>query len=173
MNNQLLARTILSIRSWLPRARIRTRLAGGSHGQALVEMAISFIILILILSGVVDLGRAFFTYVALQNAAGEGAYYGSAFPFNVTSADEDDPNNIEYRTLNEVPEGLSQVIGWDPDETVVTVTAPNPGRNPGTPITVVVEAPFEFIGPLTALIGWSEITLRADATQTILNNGGN
>jgi hypothetical protein len=49
-------------------------------GQSLVEFAFSLVILLILISGIVDLGRAFFTYMALHDAAQEGAIYGSLNP---------------------------------------------------------------------------------------------
>lgn len=49
-------------------------------GQSMVELAVSFIILLLLLSGVVDLGRLAFYYLAMRDAAQEGASYASIFP---------------------------------------------------------------------------------------------
>lgn len=46
-------------------------------GQSLVEMAMSIVFLTILVAGVVDLGRAFFTYIALRDAAQEGAAYAS------------------------------------------------------------------------------------------------
>jgi len=50
------------------------------RGQTLVELAVMGLILSLILAGVVDLGRAYFAYIAVTDAAAEGAGYGAAFP---------------------------------------------------------------------------------------------
>jgi Flp pilus assembly protein TadG len=47
------------------------------QGQSLVELAISILFLFFLVAGVVDLGRAFFTYIALRDAAQEGAAYAS------------------------------------------------------------------------------------------------
>ncbi len=46
-------------------------------GQSLVELALSMVLLLTLLAGLVDLGRAFFTYIALRDAAQEGASYAS------------------------------------------------------------------------------------------------
>lgn len=43
------------------------------RGAAMVEFAILLPLLLLVIAGIVDLGRAFFTEVALTNAAREGA----------------------------------------------------------------------------------------------------
>jgi Flp pilus assembly protein TadG len=47
------------------------------QGQSLVELAISLVVLLTLLAGVMDFGRAFFTFVALRDAAQEGAAYAS------------------------------------------------------------------------------------------------
>ena len=47
------------------------------QGQSLVELSISLVILLTLLAGMVDLGRAFFTYITLRDAAQEGASYAS------------------------------------------------------------------------------------------------
>jgi len=51
-----------------------------AKGQSLVELAIGLTLLILLLSGIFDVGRAIFTQFALQDAAEEGIIYGIAFP---------------------------------------------------------------------------------------------
>lgn len=52
----------------------------GEHGQSLVELAVSFTLLILMVAGTVDLGRAYFAYNALRDSAQEGAAFGSLDP---------------------------------------------------------------------------------------------
>ena len=48
-------------------------------GQSLMELALSMTVLLILLAGVVDLGRAFFTYIALRDAAQEGASYAAVY----------------------------------------------------------------------------------------------
>lgn len=50
------------------------------RGQSFVELAMSLVILLFLVGGVVDLGRAFFTFMALRDAVQEGALYGSINP---------------------------------------------------------------------------------------------
>lgn len=50
------------------------------RGANLLEMAIVTPILLLLLAGVVDLGRAFYSYVVIANAAREGARVASRLP---------------------------------------------------------------------------------------------
>ncbi len=49
-------------------------------GQSLVEFAVSLSVILLLLAGVVDLGRMFFYYISMRDAAQEGVLYGSAYP---------------------------------------------------------------------------------------------
>jgi len=51
----------------------------GERGQSLVEFAISSILLVLMLMGLLDLSRAFYYAVALEGAAREGARHGAWF----------------------------------------------------------------------------------------------
>ena len=60
-----------------------TTLAGKSRrrprraGSALIEMALAFPLLALVLVGIADFGRVFYTYVTIANAARTAAEYGS------------------------------------------------------------------------------------------------
>src|SRR5262245_22457678 len=56
------------------------RLPKSARGQSLVELAISILILIYLLSGAVEFGIAFFQFVQLRDAAQEGALYGALHP---------------------------------------------------------------------------------------------
>jgi hypothetical protein len=49
-------------------------------GQSLLEMAFAIIVLLVLLAGIIDLGRLFFTYIALRDAAQEGAAFASICP---------------------------------------------------------------------------------------------
>ena len=68
-------------RSWKKRNK-----AGYRHqrGQALVEFALGITFLLILLVGVIDLGRAFFIYISMMDAAQEGAAYGSISPLDVS-----------------------------------------------------------------------------------------
>ena len=53
------------------------------RGQSLAELSITMTLVLILLAGVADAGRAFFTYITLRDAAQEGALYGS-FAFSDT-----------------------------------------------------------------------------------------
>jgi Flp pilus assembly protein TadG len=55
------------------------------RGQSLVELSISLVLLLILLSGAVEFGMAFFQFVQLRDAAQEGALYGSMNPADCTN----------------------------------------------------------------------------------------
>ncbi len=129
-------------------------------GQSLVEMAILMIVLLLIMGGVLDLGRMYFTYLALQNAAGEGAAYGAIYPEWIDSGDNSDPNNIEYRVRTE---STGSLIDWSTTNIQVEV----PSLDGGSPITVTVEYEYDVITPMIQAITGETVTLRGRDTANI------
>jgi len=148
----------------------------GQSGQSLVEMAIMLVVLVTLMGGVLDLGRAYYVYLSLQDAAGEGAVYGSIFPDRLgptvdTGCNENfvndcnDPNNVVYRVQNEAPVG--GIVDWS--GTNVTATVPDPG-NPeaGDPITVVVTYEYDVITPVIQVFTGETMTLEATAVNTIV-----
>jgi Flp pilus assembly protein TadG len=155
-----------------PQSGQQTKPAGrrSERGQAVVEAALTLVILLMLLGGILDLGRAFFTYVALQNAVGEGAYYAAGFPHRVNSASNassGDPNNIIFRTRNESPSGA---IDWNRCNNCVTVTYSATPSTVGSIVTVTVRYPFNLIGPLPAILGQGrKMMLTARASQPVLN----
>ncbi len=141
----------------------------GESGQALAEAALVFIIVILLLAGLVEFGWAYFHYLALQDAAGEGASYGIMFSTWQQGDDpagayyHPDPNNITYRAQNESKGGI---IDWS----TTTVTVEAPFVTPGNFITVTVSYEHEVITPLLSTwVSDGTITLNARAVQRILS----
>ena len=93
-------------------ARQRRPGKGRERGQGLVEFSLMLVFLSVLLISLLDLGRAYFTYLALKDAANEGVYYGSAFPQCVVNngINNDSPacagaNIIPYRVRNSAPRG--------------------------------------------------------------------
>ena len=50
------------------------------RGQSLLEMTLALPVLLIILAGLLDIGRLFFIHVAITDAAGEGASYAALHP---------------------------------------------------------------------------------------------
>jgi Flp pilus assembly protein TadG len=137
-------------------------------GQSLVEFALVALLVMLILAGVLDLGRAFFTYVALQDAAGEGSAYGAVRPTWVehtsVPGQSNDPNNIVYRVKNS--SFNSNIIKWE--DTIVEVEVPS--AEAYQPITVTVSFTYTVMTPVIQAITGDSIVLRATSVQLILTD---
>jgi Flp pilus assembly protein TadG len=139
-------------------------------GQAMVEFALLVPVLLLLLVVAIDFGRLFATYVAVNNAAREGAAFASAHPTQITSADNPDPENATYRARQEV-ENPS-----DARFTAVSVGTPtcNPspcptvlGTGGGSTIKITVSTPFGFFTPIISAVLGSSIQLSASATAVV------
>ena len=125
-------------------------------GQSLMEFAISMVIFIILLAGIVDFGRAFFTYMALRDAAQEGAVYGSVNPNDYEGIIE------RVKLVSSNPLNLSELN----IEPVIEF-----GGQPcsGYEIEVSVTYNYRIIMPfLGTFLGRQEIPLTAKATDYIV-----
>ena len=64
------------------------RIEKSEQGQSLVELAFSFLLIMFIISGAVDFGRAYFSLIALRDATQEGVIYASGNPNDVTGIED-------------------------------------------------------------------------------------
>jgi len=128
-----------------------------SRGQSLVELALTLTIILTLLAGAVDLGSAFFDYIALRDAAQEGALYGSINPENTS----DIVNRVRQSSSN--PLDLTSA-----DVSIDVLVTGSPCA--GSQITVTVDYTYQLIMPLIgSILGSSSIPLSASVTDTILS----
>ncbi len=107
--------------------------------------------LLLILIGIVDLGRIYFSYITVVNAAREGARYGAAYPTDCTG--------ITTHAKNEVDNNIVQ-------QAQLTVTTPlGCPVIQGNPIQVTVQYNFQLI--TTYLFGGGTIPLQASNQMVV------
>lgn len=133
-------------------------------GQSLVEMAISFVLILVLLVGTVEFGMAFFQYIQLRDAAQEGALYGSIYP---TESAE-----IESRTrgASGSPIDLSVSYNLITGAGVNFVLSYIGSPCEGNAIKVTVKYNHKIFMPFIAkIIGRSTIPLTASVTDTILS----
>ena len=156
--------------STLKEADVMSRPTPQQSGQALAETAIVFVLVLLLLGGLVEFVWAYFRYLAMQDAAGEGAAYGMVFPTYWHGDDQNavnfncDPNNIVYRVKNE---SQSDILDWQAADVQVSSFFASP--SPGQAITVTVSYDHQLITPLISeYVGDGSLTLRARAVQTVL-----
>jgi hypothetical protein len=135
----------------------------------------------MILSGVLDLGRAYFLYVALEDGAGEGALYLSinpACPKANSGPDCTDPNNAVYRIShagggNVDWSGSATIRMCYGSETPSHCTSGDssfftpPPYGVGTTVSVSIAYPYRLVTPFVSQIA-SQVTLNVRATQTIV-----
>ncbi len=140
------------------------------RGQSLVELMLSLTLLLTVLVGVLDLGRAYMTYLALQNAAGEGALYGAIHPTWVTSCTTGQfgcstiYDNIVARVRGEAPGG--QAVNWNAANIAVTTDG---STRPGHPITVTISYQYQLFTPILSRI-WPTFNLQGTAVEMIMGN---
>jgi hypothetical protein len=162
------------------------------RGQSLVEMTFGMLILIMIVAGVVDLGRAYFTFIALEDAAGEAALFMSAFPEcpydalvsgipsdndGTAGEDCDPPNNALWRA--KFAGGTSGLInwttgnvGWDitcyDDDGVTEIYCTD--ADPGDTVDIIITYDFTIVTPYVPSSGGTNphIVLTGRATEIVV-----
>ncbi|MFZ1042555.1 MAG: TadE/TadG family type IV pilus assembly protein [Anaerolineales bacterium] len=145
------------------------------QAQSLVELAISLTFIFLLLSGAITFGMAYFSYLSLNDAAQEGALYGSLKP--------DDQVGICNRVkgMSTSPVDFSQLAcGGSQLPPQITITYSGSagldgGMCQGTTsgntntITVTVSYTYKIFMPfISAAIGGNTIPLQGTATDSIL-----
>jgi Flp pilus assembly protein TadG len=130
------------------------RIIKGERGQSLVELGISLVILLYLLSGAAEFGVLFFQFVQLRDAAQEGALYGSMNPA--------DTSGITARVQGSSTSPI--------DLTTITPTITYSGAVcEGNAITVTLAYNHQIFMPFMAqILGNSFIPLTANVTDTIL-----
>lgn len=117
-----------------------------SPGQSLVEMALVLVILVLILAGLADLGRALNAYIVITNAAREGARYGAGHPT--------DQEGIQAHAIAEAAGS-----GIDLTSNDIEITSSESGQ----PVTVSVT--YEVTVIFLSIFGGSSIPVTGSATM--------
>jgi Flp pilus assembly protein TadG len=143
-----------------------------------VEFALTLPILVLVVMGTVDLGRAFFATISLENAVKEGAFYGAREPEcgDGTSAECGDPNNVEARVVAEL-DGISVSLFEAKCFVAGTTNFSGPGKalvdcEDGDLYHVHAQASFTPIVPLVAGLVGDSLTLDASATSVVVASFG-
>ena len=122
-----------------------------------MELGVSFLFLMFLLAGTAEFGIIFFQYVQLQDAAQEGALYGSMYPFDTVSIED------RVRGASQSPIDL-----YDSD-VQVNILFEQGLACEGDGLKVTVVYPHELFMPfLPQLLGTDVIMLRGQVTDTVL-----
>ena len=123
------------------------------RGQSLVEAALALPIVIMLMLGMLDLGRAFYILVELNDAADEGASYAALNYADVTGI-----QNRAVDTANSVVINPSDVV----------LTGP-PSNSVGQPVTVTVSVSMALFTPFVSQFTGSDVLdLYGRATHPII-----
>ena len=143
------------------------------RGQSLVELGVSLLILLYLLSGAAEFGVLFFQFVQLRDAAQEGALYGSMNPYIESTGDTKfeageliNQAGIEarVRAASSSPINLS-----DTTKVTVTIAGTDGMLCEGHGLQVTVDYTHHIFMPfIPQLIGRTDIPLSATVVDTIL-----
>jgi Flp pilus assembly protein TadG len=124
-------------------------------GQSLVEVALALPVLVLIVAGILDVGRAYFTFISLSDAAAEGAQYAAVYPTHTAQIKE------------RAADSSNGLVMLDPSMVQVEYAS----LTAGSPITVSVEFDYQVITPIiVGLVPDGTLTMRARVSQAIIND---
>jgi Flp pilus assembly protein TadG len=147
------------------------KLIKSERGQSLVELGISLLILLYLLSGAAEFGVLFFQFVQLRDAAQEGALYGSMNP-PTSASDTTKIDAIEERAKFSSPT-RSPIDLINDTNVTITVAVPDGKYCEGGSLQVTVSYPHKIFMPFMAqILGRTSnpyIPLNATVTDTILS----
>jgi Flp pilus assembly protein TadG len=123
------------------------------RGQSLLELAILLPVLLIILLGILDVGRLYMTMVAIHDAAAEGASYAASYPSRTSQ--------IQQRAA----ESSTALTTIDPSMVVITYGG---SQSSGQPITVTVNYDYDLLTPLlSAIVPSGTLRVRGIDTRVI------
>jgi Flp pilus assembly protein TadG len=140
------------------------------HGQSLVELAVILVFLLILLAGIIDLGRMIFTYLTMRDAVQEGAAYASIV-YGLEDDGLTDPVDIcpaiQARVINNLPLNQSfdpPVIDVSGSECLLYTTACS-----GDVVTISVSTDFDLTMPIISTFVGTTVPLTASITDTLLS----
>lgn len=142
-------------------------------GQSLLEVTVAFVAVLMILAGILDLGRLYYTSIAMEDAAGEAVLYMSINPNCVQEG-----VGCEYpdNAISRAKEASHGKIANLEDATV-TIKCFDVNNNeedckngtPGDLISVSIDYNYVFLAPFIPEInGAPSIDLHSEAQSLIL-----
>lgn len=124
------------------RKRALRRLIEGSGGQAMVEAALVMPILLLLVIGIVELGRAWNAHQVLTDAARQGARIAAIADPTITA------DSVEMTVRNALARAAL-------DADAATLELDGVDGSPGSPTRIAIEYPYRFVF-LQPLMAWAD-----------------
>jgi Flp pilus assembly protein TadG len=129
-----------------------------ARGQVAVEAAMAVTAFILLMFGVLDFGRAYWTWQTLATVAREGARWGIVHGADSgLSAKEAEAQGVSWVA--------SQFGKSLPAKAKVDFSWPGGSNEPGNPVRVTIESDYK---PTTPLLGKKKIPLRGVSEMRII-----
>jgi hypothetical protein len=144
------------------------RITRSERGQSLVELAVSLLFLLILLAGIIDMGRAVLAYFVLQDAAEEGMVYGTSFPTDCNQIDQRIRDNITTNIIDPNAMVISIWIQGDTGE-MSCYSIPYAQVYATRTMRIEISADFQLTTPLlSSFIGGQTIPLRVETNGVIL-----
>lgn len=136
------------------------------RGASIVELALIAPVMVLLVFGVLDLGRAYRTDIRLENAAREGAAFGQLFPNKVScesTVDIDDRVRNEEPAVASLPGFSVAVFGFEDGVETEMSGCDGSVAQPGERISVEVSAEYHVVTPIVSQIVGEVIVMTGTA----------
>lgn len=137
-------------------------------GQSLTEFALILVFLLALLAGVFDIGRAFFAYIIIRDAAQEAAVFGSIAPksdlagFKAAVADRVEAAFLDPADTSNTPIDLTKMsVQVD----IFGTACAAPGNSVRVQVDYSIPIAMPFLG---AMIGKQDLVMSAQAEDSIL-----
>ena len=147
-------------------SEIRGRFRRGRQGQSLAEFALVLPVLLLIVLLGLDLGRAFFSWVTLNNAARVGANYAGLNPDASFAA----ASKYDSLVRGDGANAACVIAAGAPPQPVFADSALDSNattKDLGDDVTLTISCPFRVITPLVSAIIGNPLTISASSTFTV------
>lgn len=139
-------------------------------GQSFVEMSIGMVVLIVLLGGLFDVGRAFLILVSVENATGEGALYGATHPECLTLDHASWRCQGTESVLGRIRDEGKPILDISKKNSTITVEVENGGLiTADSTLRVDVEYTYSPLTPIGHLLWGEKAKVTATARQQIMS----
>jgi Flp pilus assembly protein TadG len=157
-------------------ATLRTARVSRDRGQAVIELALTLPLLLLVVFGIIDFGFMFQRYEAVTNAAREGARLGVLADYTAAEAQNRALDYLAASGLNGPIRtgacGAGAIVQNSRCAQMTTSTVVVAGSTPAktvNQVTVIVEYDhvYQFVGPIMNLFGGGLGSIRLRASSSM------
>jgi Flp pilus assembly protein TadG len=136
------------------------------QGSSLIEFSLVALIFIVLLFGVVEMGRMVLVYTSIANAARAGARYAIVHGADRTGSGVDGPSGPGSTTqVQTVVQNFASVGLLDTSKLTITVSYANGLNSVGSPVSVTVTYPYD---PLVTYFNSLLSTTMATTSQGVI-----